>query len=121
MKGIAMELSKALPVLRALADGVHPATGEVFPEPSPYAEANTLRALYTAVGVVEREIDYEKRQARLPANFGKPWSDDEDKLLATRFREGQTMQEMARAHARTLASCRPRLEKLGLISPAANA
>lgn len=116
-----MELSKALPVLRALADGVHPTTGEVFPEPSPYAELNTLHALCTAVGAVEREIDYERRRERLPANFGKPWSEEEDTLLATRFREGATTQEMSRAHARTLASCRLRLEKLGLIQPAGHA
>lgn len=116
-----MELSQALPVLRSLAAGVDPVTGAVFPEDSPFCTNASVRALFVAVSALERELDYRKRMQNLPANFGQPWSEEEDKLLATRFRDGATMQEMAQAHRRTLGSCRMRLEKLGLIAAAGNA
>jgi len=112
-----MVLSDALPILRALADGVNPVTGEVFSEISPYAEPRTLRALFSAVDLMEREVTREKRRARLPANFGKPWTESEDLRIGERHNEGMPLQEIARLHERTQSSCRLRLEKLGLISP----
>ena len=72
-----MQLDAALPIVRALADGVNPVTGEAYPETSPYAEPRTLRALYSAVDLMSREVEREKRRERLPANFGKPWSEGE--------------------------------------------
>jgi hypothetical protein len=112
-----MELSNALPILRALADGVNPITGDVFPETSPYAEPRTLRAIYSAVDLVQREVEREKRREKLPANFGKPWTEGEDATLRDHFQKGIAMPEIARMHARTQSSCRLRLEKLGLITP----
>ena len=112
-----MELSNALPILRALADGVNPITGDVFPETSPYAEPRTLRAIYSAVDLVQREVEREKRREKLPANFGKPWTEGEDATLRDHFQRGTTLTKIARMHARTQSSCRLRLEKLGLITP----
>jgi hypothetical protein len=114
-----MELSIALPIVRALADGVNPITGEAYPEHSPYAEPRTLRALYSAVDLMQKEVEREKRREKMPANFGKPWTEGEDRLLAERHKQGTTLPEIARAHARTASSCRLRLEKLGLITPQA--
>ena len=54
---------------------------------------------------------------RLPANFGKPWSDNEDGDLRNEFADGLTLAEIAAKHARTLSSVRLRLEKHGLIEP----
>ena len=73
-----MQIDAALPIVRALADGVNPITGEAYPEQSPYAEPRTLRALYSAVDLMQKEIEREKRRERLPANFGKPWTAEED-------------------------------------------
>jgi hypothetical protein len=112
-----MQLDAALPIVRALADGVNPITGEAYPEHSPYAEPRTLRALYSAVDLMSREVEREKRRERLPANFGKPWTQGEDELLATEFDMGTTLTEIARKHARTVSSIRLRLEKLGKIEP----
>lgn len=114
-----MELSVALPIVRALADGVNPITGETYPDHSPYAEPRSLRALYAAVDLMEKEVQRDKRRERLPANFGKPWTEGEDKLIAERHGQGMPLAEIARAHARTAASCRLRLEKLGLVAPQA--
>jgi hypothetical protein len=112
-----MQLDAALPIVRALADGVNPVTGELYPEQSPYAEPRTLRALFSAVDLMQKEVEREKRRERLPANFGKPWTEGEDHTLAAEFDKGLAMSEIARQHARTQSSIRLRLEKLGKIEP----
>lgn len=112
-----MQLDAALPIVRALADGVNPVTGELYPDHSPYAEPRTLRALYSAVDIMQRELDREKRRDKLPENFGKPWTEEEDRALAARFDKGENMADMARAHKRTVSSVKLRLEKLGKIGP----
>src|SRR5260370_7547746 len=76
-----MHLDAALPIVRALADGVNPLTGEAYPEHSPYAEPRTLPALYSAVDLMQREVERARRRERRPANFGKPWTEGEDKAL----------------------------------------
>src|SRR5258706_10179095 len=108
-----MQLQNALPIVRALADGVDPHTGDVFADQSPYAEPRTRRALFSAVELMEREVEREKRRERLPANFGKPWTEQEDQALCTAFDSGLAMLEIARKHERTPGSIRLRLEKLG--------
>jgi hypothetical protein len=116
-----MQIDAALPIVRALADGVNPITGEAYPDQSPYAEPRTLRALFSAVDLMEKEIERGKKRERLPANFGKPWTGDEDGELTREFDSGLPMGEMARRHQRTQSSIRLRLEKLGKIeaTPAA--
>ena len=116
-----MQLDAALPIVRALADGVNPITGEAYPEQSPYAEPRTLRALYSAVDLMQREVERERRRERLPANFGKPWTEAEDGALAAQFDAGATLTEIARKHERTQSSIRLRLEKLGKIAPTPSA
>jgi hypothetical protein len=113
-----MQLDAALPIVRALADGINPVTGELYPDQSPYAEPRALRALYSAVDLMQKEIDREKRRERLPANFGKPWTEEEDGAVAAEFDAGLTLTEIARKHLRTQSSIRLRLEKLGKIEPA---
>lgn len=112
-----MQLETALPIVRALADGVNPITGEAYPDHSPYAEPRTLRALYAAVDLMQKEIERERRRERLPANFGKPWVGDEDAVLEKEYDSGMPLGEIARRHQRTQSSIRLRLrlEKLGKI------
>ena len=115
-----MQLESALPIVRALADGVNPVTGEAYPEESPYAEPRTLRALFSAVDIMQKEVDREERRKRLPANFGKPWTEDEDHEVVSSFDTGMGISEIARKHQRTHSSIRLRLEKLGKIEATAN-
>lgn len=112
-----MQLEIALPIVRALADGVNPITGEAYPEHSPYAEPRTLRALFAAVDVLQKEVERGRRRERLPANFGKPWTEGEDKALLGEFDAGSALAVIAAAHQRTQSSVRLRLEKLGKIEP----
>ena len=116
-----MHLENALPIVRALADGVNPITGETWPEDSPYAEPRTLRALFSAVDLMQREVEREKKRERLPANFGKPWNEGEDRAITSEFDAGLAIGEMARKHARTQSSIRLRLEKLGKLPPSGEA
>ena len=112
-----MHLDTALPIVRALADGVNPVTGEQYPQDSPYAEPRALRALFSAVDLMQREVDRERRRERLPANFGKPWGEAEDRAIALEFDSGATISDLARRHSRTQSSIRLRLEKLGKLPP----
>jgi len=68
---------------------------------------------------MEREVERERRKERLPANFGKPWSEGEDRTLVVEFDGGIPLPEIARKHARTHSSIRLRLEKLGKIEASA--
>jgi hypothetical protein len=112
-----MHLQSALPIVRALADGVNPTTGEPFTDDSPYVDPSTLRALFSAVELMEKETEREKRRERLPANFGQPWSEHEDHALLAGFDAGVILAELARKHERTHSSIRLRLEKLGRLQP----
>jgi hypothetical protein len=112
-----MQLDAALPIVRALADGINPVTGELYPDHSPYAEPRALRALYSAVDLMQKEIEREHRRERLPANFGKPWTVEEDGVLASEYDSGMTLADISRRHQRTQSSIRLRLEKLGKIEP----
>lgn len=49
-----MDNAKALFTLSALANGVHPDTGEVFAADSPYQTADVVRALYVGVRASKR-------------------------------------------------------------------
>jgi hypothetical protein len=44
-----MDLKAALGIVRDLADGLDPFTGEPFPDDSPYQHPHVVRALYTVV------------------------------------------------------------------------
>ena len=48
-----MEREQTLRILNALANGVHPATGEKFAADGPYQHPDTVRALFQAMRAVE--------------------------------------------------------------------
>ena len=48
-----MDKSEGIKILKQLADGIDPYTGEVFPEDSPYQHPRTARALFYAVMTLE--------------------------------------------------------------------
>src|SRR5512146_1018459 len=106
-----MDDIKALGIVSALANGVNPQTGEVFDVESPYQSADVIRALYVAVRALETAARPKLRSSRtrLPANAGKPWTEDEDLELLEKFDEGLSIVELARAHDRTPAGIQARL------------
>lgn len=111
-----MDLAQALVIVRSLANGVDPESGEVFPMESAYQRPQTVRALYEAAAVLERHERFERRKAKLPGKTGEPWNEDEDRKLLTAFDAGRALQELATAHERTMGAVRARLLKYGRIN-----
>jgi len=110
-----MELDRAKEIIRALADGVDPYTGEPFPPDSPYQRADTVRALYTILEAAESG-----KKPRKPADPTKPraggkWTPEEERRLRDAFTAHKPIPELAKDHGRTTGAITARLVKLGLI------
>jgi hypothetical protein len=110
-----MESSDALKILRVLADGIDPTTGEVFESDSPYQHPIIIRALFAGIQALERVEKRRERERILPSNAGKAWSEDEDKELVEFFKRGVTIADLSRKHQRTIGSIESRLIRHGLI------
>jgi hypothetical protein len=117
-----MDESRAQSIVAALANGVDPITGKAFAADSPYQAPDIVRALYLAAQALDARAHTRARpKGELPANAGKPWNDEEDRRLLSQFDNGQSIQELARAHARTVAGIQARLERHGRLQPQAGA
>ena len=121
-----MEREQTLKILNALANGVHPATGEVFGADSPYQQPDTVRALFEAVRIVEGSSaptrdgpGPERRAGDMPANTFVRWTAEEEERLAAGFDAGKTSAELAKLHNRSRAAIEARLLKLGKIDASA--
>jgi hypothetical protein len=118
-----MEREHALKILNALANGVHPATGELFGADSPYQHPDTVRALVEAMRVMEgaprERAAADRRGGSLPSNNFLRWTSEEEERLAAGFDAGKTPAELAQSHNRSLAAIEARLLKLGKIDVAA--
>jgi len=111
-----VESAQALAVVRSLANGVDPESGEIFPPESAYQRPQVVRALYEAATALERVERFERRKAQMPAKTGEPWSEDEDRKLLASFDARRALQELAAAHERTMGAVRARLLKYGRIN-----
>lgn len=124
-----MEREQALRILNALANGVHPATGEKFAADSPYQHPDTVRALFEAMRAVEAGGEpaakdpaapaRERRPALPQSGSGSRWSGEEEQRLASAFDAGRTVDELARAHQRSRAAIEARLVRLGKMDASA--
>lgn len=110
-------MAQARDVLKALVEGVDPVTGMPLPRGTVVHHAMVLRALLSAVAVMDADIARSRRRARLPQNVGRPWKEPEDKLLLAAFSKGEPLSEVASRHHRSLAGVESRLEKLGVLPP----
>jgi hypothetical protein len=115
---ITMEKQTTLQIIQALAQGIDPHTGETFPAASPYQHPDTVRALFQALqALTGAPTDRARPPQGSPENAGKPWSDEEDRTLATAFDTGKTIPELAEHHRRTRVAIQARLIRLGKIEP----
>ena len=115
-----MDREQAVKILNALANGVHPATGEVFAADSPYQHPDTVRALFEAVRAMESGRpapgpSEERKNGDMPANTFVRWTPEEEERLAAAFDAGRTSAELAKLHNRSRAAIEARLLKLGKI------
>ena len=121
-----MEIREAQGIVKTLAQGVDPNTGEVFAPDSPYNEPKIIRALFTVHDFVRqarkpRMSADEKRQENLdlgrPRNYGLPWADDARSQVAMGFEDGKTIQALATTLERTQGAIRAELIRQGLLEP----
>jgi DNA-binding NarL/FixJ family response regulator len=111
-----MEIQEALKIIKALADGVNPETGEVLPVEPIYQNPQNVRALHRAAGALEFLEERERIKRLLPKNAGKPWTTQEEAQVCDELRSGTDFQQIARIHNRTVASIVARLIRLGKVS-----
>lgn len=127
-----MKADRAKEIIRSLADGRDPATGEQFPPNSPYQQADTVRALFMAVDALDNAARRARRQALRPEGapqrpidpnrpkIGASWSPEEEQQLRDAFTAHKPILEIAAAHGRTQGAITARLVKLGLIEAPAS-
>jgi len=108
-----MEINESRNIVKTLAQGIHPTTGEVFPPESPYNDPSVIRALFSMLESVKyskkpRKSPEERRQENLelgrPGNSGLPWTEHDRALVASGFREGMTVKKLATMLERSTAS-----------------
>ena len=103
-----MDITRAKEIVRILADGIDPITGEILPEDSVYNSPEVIRALFTLL-----EATSMSQENFLTRNAGKPWSDDEDNKLREEFAARIRISDIAKEHGRTYGAIESRLEKMG--------
>ena len=104
-----MDIIRAKEIVRVLADGVDPATGEVLPRESVYNSPEVIRALFTLLEYVDKAVV--KDTVR---NAGKPWTDAEDDKLRDEFLSKTKISDIAKEHGRSYGAIESRLDHLGL-------
>jgi hypothetical protein len=108
-----MELHEAITTIRALADGLNPATGEALDANEACRQPQSVKALNRALAAL---VAQQQREKSSPGNAGRSWSRAEDQQICEELRQGKDINEMAKAHNRTVAAIAARLVKLGKIA-----
>lgn len=110
-----MDLPEAARIVRALADGIDPATGEILAETSPFNSVDVVRALHVALEALSRSSAFNGPEDASPGRNGRPWTPEEDAELKRAFEAGEGKAAIMAAHQRSAGGISSRLVKLGLI------
>jgi hypothetical protein len=113
-----MQTQEALSILRALAGGLNPQTGQPMEAGHLCRQANIVRALNRGLAAL---VQQEQRERSRPGNAGKYWTREEDAEMCSEIRRGIDFHEVAKSHHRSVGSIVARLVKLGEIKPAKRA
>ena len=122
-----MELSEARTIVKTLAEGVDPITGELFATDSPYNHPRVIRALFTIhthTRIPNSKLSPDERRQRnidlgRPRNAGMPWTDDDRSRVASGFQSGETIEELASKLERSRTAIHAELIRQGLVEPIA--
>jgi len=122
-----MELTEARTIIRSLAQGVDPITGDVFASESPYNHPRIIRALFTVheharsprgkIGAGEKR--QRNLERGLPGNTGLLWTDEDRARVASGFENGEPIEALAAELERTRAAVHAELIRQGLVEPVA--
>ena len=108
-----MEDLQALVILRSLANGVDPESGQLLDSGSAFQRPQTVSALGVAVRALERAEKQERRRSLAPSKANVPWAADEDQQLLKAFDSGMSPRQLAATHQRSPKAVKARLAKLG--------
>ena len=120
-----MEIEKAKEIVRLLANGTDPNTGEVFSEDSPYNHPIVIRALFTVLDHIripkkQNKLSIEEKQAQnmasgKPKNAGLAWTEELKQEVAMLFKEGKSIEDLAQHFERTKGAILSELIHQGII------
>ncbi|WP_322048319.1 hypothetical protein [Paraburkholderia sp. J67] len=113
-----MSPQEAWPIIRTLANGIDPLTGEVLSDQSPFNQPDVIRALFAAAQALGHLADESAAQvspAKKAQNAGASWPPEEDDRLVNAYDGGTDVVELAARHGRTKGAIKSRLVKLGRI------
>lgn len=111
-----MKDQEAINIIQTIVNGINPLSDEPLAAKHLCLESDIQRALQTAIPALENQIKAEARRAKLPANAGTPWTNEEDQQLADAFDNGDSVALLIEKHQRTRGSINSRLLKLGKIT-----
>ena len=103
-----MDTVRAREIIRSLAEGIDPSTGEVLTKESVFNSPDVIRALYT---IWEETAPISTDPLR---NAGKPWTETEDDKLRDEFSEKLKISAISKEHGRSYGAIESRLDHLGL-------
>ncbi len=121
-----MDSTEARVIVKTLAQGIDPTTGEVFLPNSPYNDPKIIRALFKLNELAwppgRSKLSLDERRQRnidrqMPRNAGLPWSEQDREEVASGFKNGKTIRELATAFDRSLTAINAELIRQELISP----
>jgi hypothetical protein len=121
-----MEITEARSIIKTLAQGIDPITGEAFPPDSPYNEPKIIRALFKVHDLAwppgRSKLSLDERRQRniergMPRNAGLPWTDEDRDAVADGFKNGKTIRELATSFERSFTAINAELIRQELISP----
>jgi hypothetical protein len=121
-----MELNEAKTIVKTLAQGINPATGEAFAPDSPYTEPMVIRALFTVHDLARptkkpnMSVEEKRRQnlaSGKPRNAGLPWTENDRNRVESDFKDGKSIHDLAKIVERTPGAIHAELIRQGLVSP----
>jgi hypothetical protein len=110
-----MELDRAREIVRALADGLDPLSGQRLPANSPCRQSDVVSAFRVALEAMDRKGSPPRPIERNLQNVGAGWTTEEEQRLRSAFQAGKTIAEIARSHGRGEGGITARLVRLGLL------
>ena len=103
-------------IVRLLAEGIDPITGEVLPDASPYNHPQVIRALFSLLEDRKTAGKTSTKPKRdLPPKHGKSWTQEDRDYVTASYRQGIPPKEMAAHLERTTGSVHSELIRQGLI------
>lgn len=108
-----MTRNRAAATLKMLAQGLHPATGEILPLGGVLSDVEVVRALFLGAEALQTQTASNSQSSEL-SRQGQPWSEAEDQQLRNSYARTKSTQQLAKEHGRSCGAIKARLVRLGL-------